>query len=205
MKSKEVLTMLKITRVTLWSYVKSGKIIANKLPNGYYDYDRDSVLKLASGISRVNIIYARVSTNKQKNDLITQVKFISDFCTNNNIIVDKTNIFQEISSGMDLDRHFFSSILDNVLNGKVNNIYISYKDRLTRLSFKTLETIFNKCGTQIIVVSDIVNKVKKDDQQEVYDELIALMHHFSTQIYSKRKTKKNILLDMATSLTTKKA
>jgi putative resolvase len=50
MKSKEVLTLLKITRVTLWSYVKSGKIIANKLPNGYYDYDRDSVLKLANGM-----------------------------------------------------------------------------------------------------------------------------------------------------------
>ena len=37
MKSKEVLKLLGISRVTLWSYVKNGTIKATKLPNGYYD------------------------------------------------------------------------------------------------------------------------------------------------------------------------
>jgi putative resolvase len=201
MKSKEVLSLLKITRVTLWSYVKSGKISVIKLPNGYYDYDRDSVLKLSSASNRVNLIYARVSTNKQKRDLSTQLKFISTFCSANNIKIDKDNIYQEISSGLDLDRHFLSLLIDRVINGHIANIYISYRDRLTRLSFKTLETIFNKCGTNIVVVSDIINHVKTDDQQEIFNELTSLMHHFSTQIYSKRKNKLNIFTESLKKIT----
>ena len=45
MKSYEVLKLLKISRPTLTSYVKSGKIAVTKLPNGYYDYHIDSVYK----------------------------------------------------------------------------------------------------------------------------------------------------------------
>ncbi|MDF2700971.1 MAG: transposase [Haloplasmataceae bacterium] len=191
MKSNEVLALLKITRVTLWSYVKSGKLIATKLNNGYYDYDRESVLKLFNNDNRISAIYCRVSTAKQKNDLETQLTFIKNFCTNNNIEIKDENIFKEIDSGIDLDRKEFDLLLDLVLNHKISNVYISYKDRLTRLSFKTLEKIFNKCGTKIIIVGDTLNKVSKDDQTEIFEELTALMHYFSTKTYSNRKNKTN--------------
>ena len=39
MKSKEVLKLLKISRLTLSKYVKDGKIKTKKLPNGFYDYN----------------------------------------------------------------------------------------------------------------------------------------------------------------------
>ena len=57
MKSKEVLKLLNVSRVTLSLYVKSGLIKATKLPNGYYNYHSDSVYKLL-GKNRVNVIYA---------------------------------------------------------------------------------------------------------------------------------------------------
>ena len=47
MRSKEVLKILKITRPTLTSYVKNGKIRAVLQPNNFYDYNEDDVLKLA--------------------------------------------------------------------------------------------------------------------------------------------------------------
>jgi predicted site-specific integrase-resolvase len=43
MKAKEVLQLLKISRITLMNYVKSNKLIVTQLSNGYYDYDCDSV------------------------------------------------------------------------------------------------------------------------------------------------------------------
>lgn len=43
MKSKEVLKLLRVTRQTLTKYVKEGYIKVKKLPNGYYDYDEQSV------------------------------------------------------------------------------------------------------------------------------------------------------------------
>ena len=47
MKCKEVLKILKVTRPTLTSYVKSGQLKVTVLPNGDYDYDEDSVLQKA--------------------------------------------------------------------------------------------------------------------------------------------------------------
>ncbi|GAA7793827.1 hypothetical protein HpBT0238_08120 [Helicobacter pylori] len=67
MKSSKVLKILKISRVTLWKYVKSGKIRVEQEPNGYYKYNDEDVYKIA-GIKdgRWNAIYARVSVKKQK-------------------------------------------------------------------------------------------------------------------------------------------
>ena len=70
MKTDKVLDILKIHRQTLHRYVKTGKIKYKVLPSGHYDYDEDSVYKLA-GLTeeRKTVIYGRVSTQKQKKDL----------------------------------------------------------------------------------------------------------------------------------------
>ena len=43
MKANEVLNLLRITRPTLTKYVKEGIIKTEKLPNGRYEYDTESV------------------------------------------------------------------------------------------------------------------------------------------------------------------
>jgi len=183
MKSKEVLKFLNISRVSLCKYVKNGSIKVTKLDNGYYDYDDESVFKFAKKDVRYNYIYARVSTYKQKNDLDNQINLLNNYCTLNNIKID--NIFSEISSGIDFDRKEFSKLLSDVLSYKVNSIYISNKDRLSRLSFKTLENIFIKFGTSIVVVNDL--EQFKSESEELLEELISLIHTFSTKMYSNRK------------------
>jgi len=184
MKSKDVLNLLEISRVTLSHYVRSGKLIVTKLDNGYYDYDDDSVYKLMKKDNRNDVIYARVSTYKQKNDLDNQVKKLTDYCGENNIIYDK--IYKEISSGLDLDRREVSELIDNVLHYKIKTIYITNKDRLTRMSFKTLENIFKRFGAEIVVIND----EDKDTTNEVFEELISLIHVFSTKMYSNRRKQK---------------
>ena len=64
MKSKDVLKLLKISRVTLYNYVKNGLIKAIRLPNGYYNYDDKSVFKFINENPRINVIYGTVSTYK---------------------------------------------------------------------------------------------------------------------------------------------
>ncbi len=188
MKAKDVMKLLNICRTTLYNYTKDGSIKATLLDNGYYDYDEESVLKFIKKDNRSNVIYARVSTYKQKNDLQTQIDKINKYCKDNNIIID--NVFSEIYSGVDLDRTQFSELMNDVFNHKIKNIYISHRDRLTRLSFKTIETIFNKFNTKIIVINDNNNE---NNDHEIFEELISLMHIFSTTMYSnRRKNKINI-------------
>jgi predicted site-specific integrase-resolvase len=182
MKSHEVLSFLNITRPTLTKYVKNGTIKVTKLDNGYYDYDSKSVFSFAKKDIRLNYIYCRVSTYKQKNDLTNQIQLVTNYCIKNNIKVDNT--FSEISGGIDFDRKQFSLLLNDVLSYKVSSVFISNKDRLTRFSFKTLENIFNKFGTEIVVVNDNDNINESD---EMLEELFNLMHIFSTKMYSNRK------------------
>jgi predicted site-specific integrase-resolvase len=187
MKAAKVLQILGVTRVTLMNYVKQKKIIVTKLHNGRYDYDDNSVWKLAGKRKRKNFIYARVSTNKQKNDLQTQIKYIQNYCKKNKIIIDKT--YSEIASGIHFERKQFSDLLNEVFSGSVENIIISHKDRLTRMSFMTLSAMFEKFNTKIIVVSA---KRHKSNDSDIFEELISMMHYFSTKMYSNRRKKKII-------------
>jgi predicted site-specific integrase-resolvase len=188
MKAKEVLKILNISRITLYTYTKEGKIKATKMNNGCYDYDEQSVLKIIKKDVRYNVIYARVSTYKQKTDLENQINKLSLYCNNNNIIINK--IYSDIHSGIDLDRSNFNNLLDDIMKYKIKNVYITHKDRLTRLSFKTLQFIFEKYQTNIIQINS--NHTDSNDH-EVFEELISLMHYFSTTMYSnRRKNKINI-------------
>jgi putative resolvase len=184
MKSKEVLDLLEISRVTLWTYVKNGKIKATKRHNGFYDYDNKSVYELLNSSVKKNVIYTRVSTYKQKKDLTRQIEKIKDYCSKNNINID--GLFSEVHSGIDMDRPEFTKLMNSVLKYEIDTIYITNKDRLTRLSFITLESIFNKFGTKIIVI----NKKESKDDNDIFEELISMMHYFSTKMYSNRRKKK---------------
>ena len=66
MKAKDVMNLLNISRSTLYLYHRDGKIKGKKLDNGYYDYDKQSILKLMKSDTRNDVIYSRVSTYKQK-------------------------------------------------------------------------------------------------------------------------------------------
>ena len=59
MKANEVMKVLRISRPTLSKYVKEGIIKVTVLPNGRYNYDRDSVYAfLNKDIQRKIVIYA---------------------------------------------------------------------------------------------------------------------------------------------------
>jgi len=151
MKAKEVLKILQITRQTLSTYVRNGKIKVLLLDNGRYRYDPLSVYSLAKLNFRKNYIYARVSTPKQAPDLKNQINFIKDHCLKKKINTDGT--LSDISSGLNFDRKSFSFLFDEVTNFRVGKIIISYKDRLTRYSFSMIESVFNKFGTSIVVIN----------------------------------------------------
>lgn len=188
MKSKEVLELLQITRPTLTKYVKEGLIKVNILPNGRYDYDKDSVYKLFNkGVERKTYIYARVSTPKQKADLENQIQMLKQFCFSNGHCISR--VFSDIASGISFEkRKDFFKMLDDVIAGKVERIVITYKDRLSRVGFELFYYLFKKYNCEIIVMSEVGSE--KLDSEEIFEEIISLLHCYSMKLYSKRKGQK---------------
>lgn len=187
MKSNKVLKLLNITRPTLSRYVKE-KIIKYKVkPNGFYDYDEESVYKILNkSIERKNVIYTRVSTQKQKTDLENQKKIVEKYCIENGIKI--SDIYSDIGSGINFDRKEFQRLLDDVVNHKISKIYITYKDRLSRVSFDMFKNLFSNFNCEIVVLNDIEDA--QTIEKEIFNEIISLIHCFAMKVYSSRRKKK---------------
>lgn len=84
-------------------------------------------------------------------------------------------------------------MLNDITEYKIKNIYITYKDRLTRLSYNVFKELFSKYGVEIIVLNEIDNP--KEIEKEVFEEIITLIHSFSMKMYSQRRKEKLSLME----------
>ncbi|MDE5753573.1 MAG: IS607 family transposase [Oscillospiraceae bacterium] len=188
MKSKEVLNVLKITRQTLTKYVKNGLIKVEILPNGRYEYDEESVYAfLNKEVKRRTYIYARVSTPKQKRDLENQIKLLKQFCFMNSYTI--SGIYSDIASGISFEkRKDFFRLLDEIIDNKAERVVITYKDRISRVGFDLFYHLFKKYNCEIVVMSEAGSE--KLDRQEIFEEIVSMLHCYSMKLYSKRKIQK---------------
>lgn len=188
MLSKDVLSLLRISRPTLTKYVKTGVIRITKLPNGRYDYNQDDVFKVFNkGMERKTYLYARVSTSKQKPDLEDQIDMLKQFCFANGYRV--SGIYSDIASGISFEkRKGFFDLLDEVLENRVERVVITYKDRLSRVGFDLFYHLFQKYHCEIVVMSEVGSE--KLDSEEIFEEIVSLLHCYSMKLYSKRRAQK---------------
>ncbi len=188
MLSKEVLDLLKITRQTLTRYVKTGLIRTITLPNGRYDYNNDDVYKIFNkGVVRKTYLYARVSTLKQKMDLEKQIVMLKQFCFSNGYPI--SGIYSDIASGISFEkRKDFFKLLNEVTDGRVERVIVTYKDRLSRVGFELFSYLFRKYHCEIVVMSE-VGSVKLD-KEEIFEEIISLLHCYSIKLDRKRKARR---------------
>ena len=188
MKANEVMKLLNIkSRNTLSSYVKEGLIKVATTPRGRYIYDEDSVYRFI-GLkkekkNKINISYSRVSTPSQKNQLKEQTKRISESCLSKGIQLDLQ--LEDVKSGMNSDRRGFQELIQKVIKGEVELVIVENKDRLIRFNFDLLENIFKYFGTRIVVLSESLDN--KSYEQELTEDLISIIHHFSMKSYSHRR------------------
>lgn len=186
MKSARVLKILHISRQTLVKYVHNKEIQVVELPNGFYDYNDDDVYRKAGLTNeRLNVTYARVSTAKQKTDLANQEQTLINYCNKNGFKVNKS--YKDVASGMNFDRKQFKLLLDDILSYKVGKLYITYKDRLSRVSFDMFQRLFAEFGCEIVVINDSDDK---PDETEIFEEIISMLHCFAMKMYSKRRKRK---------------
>ena len=185
MKAKEVLNLLQISRKTLHVYAKDGRIRYTVMPNKMYNYNEEDVFKILNrDIRRKTVIYARVSTPKQKNDLQNQIEQMKQWCFMSGNTISA--IYSDIASGISFEkRKGFFEMLDEIMDHKVEKFVTAYSDRLSRVGFELFVCLFRKFRTEIVVISEIGNT--KLDSEEIFEDISSLLHCYSMKMYSKRK------------------
>ena len=186
MRAGKALKLLQVSRSTLTRYRRKGYIRYTLLPTGQFLYNDDDVYRMINKNMdhRYIIAYSRVSTYHQKKDLKTQAKELEEYCQLKGYHLDQE--YSEIGSGLTFNRRKqFFKMLDLIVEGKVEAVIITHKDRLSRVAFNMFEHLFAQFSTKIIVVDDQLNP--KTDEQELFSEIISLLHCFAMRNYSSRQ------------------
>ena len=192
-KPKDFAELLGVSVKTLQRWDRDGILKANRSPTDrrYYTYDQYLQFK---GIQTENdirdiVIYARVSTRNQKDDLQNQVEFLKQFCNAKGIIVNQC--IEDFGSGLNYNRKKWNRLLDEVMENKIKTIVISNKDRFIRFGYDWFEKFCEKFNTKII----IVNNETLSPNEELVQDIISILHVFSCRLYGLRKYKNQIKED----------
>ena len=192
-KPKDFAELLGVSVKTLQRWDRDGILKVNRTPTDrrYYTYDQYLQFK---GIQTENdirdtVIYARVSTRNQKDDLQNQVEFLKQFCNAKGIIVNQC--VEDFGSGLNYNRKKWNRLLDEVMANKIKTIVISNKDRFIRFGYDWFEKFCEKFNTKII----IVNNETLSPNEELVQDIISILHVFSCRLYGLRKYKNQIKED----------
>ena len=132
------------------------------------------------------ILYARVSTYGQKEDLKNQIEYLEKIAKQKGYL--NYRIITDIGSGLNYKRKGFNELLKKE---KPFVLIISNKDRLIRFGYEWFETFIKEKGSQIIVA----NSKTMSSEEEMIEDLISIIHVFSCRVYGLRKYKNIILED----------
>ena len=115
-KPHEFAKMLHVTVRTLQRWDNEGKLTAYRTPTDRRFYTHEQYLQCIGESATAenegrSVIYARVSNQGQKDDLMNQVKFLRDFVNARGIVADE--VIQEVGSGLNYKRKKWNDLLES--------------------------------------------------------------------------------------------
>ena len=181
--TSEFAEIIGMSRSTVISWIKSGRIVAYNV-NGRWRIPYSEVERVLRGIQRVKrvVIYARVSSNTQGNDLERQVDALKIWVSKNFPSTEYI-VVTDIASGLNEDRRGLRKLIEMAKRREIQAIVVAYRDRLTRFGFEYLKTLFNTLGVDVYVA---FQEESKDYVQELVEDFIEIVTSFASRIYGKR-------------------
>ena len=174
---REIINKYNISKSTLRRWRLSGEIEFIPTKGNHFRY-LESSIRQSSNDTRYKVYYCRVSSSKQKDDLERQKESAREEFPEHKII-------QDIGSGLNLKRKGFLNMVDKILEGNIREVVVAHRDRLCRFAFDLLEWICKRSDCKLVVQSKII----KSSDQELTEDLMAIVHVFSCKFNGKRRYK----------------
>lgn len=171
---------------TLRKYADTGKIKAQRIDGGNRLFDVTSLVSLkaeAKGGKPV-VCYCRVSSGKQRNDLVRQVAYMREQFPNADII-------QDIGSGLNFRKKGLQTILQRLMQGDKFTLVVAHRDRLCRFGFELIQYLFELNGGEIMVLDNH----EVSPQHELTEDLLTILHVFSCRMHGLRRYENQIKED----------
>ena len=181
---REAREMLGVSEKTLRNWEAAGKISAIRTPSNHRRYDVADYIKRQGKDTRTVIIYSRVSSHKQREDLNRQEAYLLEK-------YPQAESVKEIGGGLNFKRKGLLTILGRVLQGDVRQIVVTHSDRLARFGVELIKWLCEQYDCQLVVLS----RTDLSPERELVEDILAIIHIFSCRIYGLRKYKAKIKED----------
>jgi excisionase family DNA binding protein len=179
--------------LTVRKWIKAGKIAAIRVGNEAR-IPRSEIERLAGKTGRrVLILYGRVSGHGQKKDLNTQLQRLQAWAATERR-GQETLVLSDIGSGLQATRRQLQRLLKLVCSDNVAEVAITFEDRLTRFGQEYLEMLFERFDVALTVLEP---GDEKTPEQELTEDMLALLASFSGRLYGMRSHKQKELLQCA--------
>ena len=194
LSGKEACQKLGVHSRTLYNWDEKGKIDTIRTPGGKRLYNVDKYIKDQTTnkiynddnddneekIEKLKIIYVRVSSASQKNDLERQKLYMQKRYQGHLLIED-------IGSGLNFNRRGLRKIIKYAINGQLEELVVAYKDRLTRFGFELIEDLIKEYSNGRII---ILHKNKDlEPEEELVKDMLQIMNIFTAKMNGLRKYK----------------
>ena len=125
----------------------------------------------------VGVIYARVSSAKQRGDLDRQIAELQQAFPGHTVLRD-------VGSGVNFKRPNLRALLERVDKGLVQEVVVMHRDRLARFGCDLLEWLLERKGCKLVVHRS--SEATPDDTQDLADDLLAITTVFVASHHGKR-------------------
>ena len=191
--TKKVTEILGVTAQTLGNWDKEGKLKPSYVKsNGYRYYSEESIMSYTQERKtkkNLNVVgYARVSSKKQSDDLERQINNLNTYISSK---YDSFDIITDIGSGINYNKPGLKKLIEKINKKEVDLIIVLYKDRLLRFGFELVEYFAELNNVKI----EVLDKIDKNQDEELVEDLVQIITVFSCKIQGKRKTKTKQLID----------
>ena len=138
-KPKEFAELLNVSVLTLQRWDNAGKLKAFRTPTNrrYYTYEQYQKYMGITSSNKKTVIYTRVSTSNQKDDLKNQVEFLKQYVNAKGIIVD--TVIEDYGSGLNYNRKQWNKLIDECMTNEISTIILHIKIGLFDLGLTGLK------------------------------------------------------------------
>ena len=176
-KAAEYAKLFKVHPQTLRRWAESGKVQFKWSPGGIRLYRLpDADQSSGEPVAEKKVVYARVSSSKQKDDLQRQADYLLSKFPGHRLVTD-------VGSGINWKRKGLLSLLDAANTGDLQELVVATRDRLCRFAFDLLQHIFTQRGVRLVVL----DSADMSPEQELSDDLLSIVQIFCCRRNGKRR------------------
>lgn len=156
----------------------------------YYTHDQYFAYRgLTVDSAGKTVVYVRISCAGQKPDLANQGVALRAYCERHAYQPDEW--IEEVGSGLDYRRKQFNRLMERIELGQVRRLVIAHQDRLVRFGFEWSAAFCERHGTDLVIANG-VNGDSLSPEQELVQDLLAIVHAFSARLCGLRSSPKVI-------------